>query len=190
AQRLALMDGLKRSEGVVVIGTTNRIEAIDPALRRAGRFDREVYFPTPTAASREQILRVHTREMPLSAEALESLPDVAKRAHGFVGADLMELSREAALSALRRAASAFLDRPSLASYPAARDLVVTEGDFKAALQRVHPSAMRGSLISDPGVAWADVGGLESVKRRLRDLIERPLHYPEQFASLGLATNVG
>jgi transitional endoplasmic reticulum ATPase len=184
------MDGLKRAEGVVVIGTTNRIEAIDPALRRAGRFDREVYFPTPTAASREQILRVHTREMPLSAEAMETLPDVAKRAHGFVGADLMELSREAALSALRRAAGAFLDSPSLASYPAAADLVVTSRDLETALQRVRPSSLRESLMADPGIGWDDVGGLSQIKKRLRELIEQPLRYPELFESIGLSTNLG
>jgi transitional endoplasmic reticulum ATPase len=189
-QLLSLMDGLKRAEGVVVIGTTNRLDAIDPALRRAGRFDREVYFPTPNAEARAQILRVHTREMPLRDDALRALPDIARRAHGFVGADLMELSREAALTALRRASSAFLDRPSIASYPTASELVVALSDFEAALERVHPSSLRESLISVPGVAWDDVGGLHQVKKRLRDLIEQPLRYPEVFASLGLATNLG
>jgi len=189
-QLLSLMDGLKRSEGVVVIGTTNRLEAIDPALRRAGRFDREVFFPPPTAEGREQILRVHTREMPLSSDAAENLHDLARRAHGFVGADLMELSREAALAALRRATTEFIERPSLASYPAASDLIVTAPDFETALQRVHPSAMRESLLSDPGVGWDDVGGLQSVKARLRNMIEWPLHHPEAFASLGLSTRLG
>ncbi|MCA1645376.1 MAG: AAA family ATPase, partial [Chloroflexi bacterium] len=189
-QLLALMDGLKRSEGVVVIGTTNRIEAIDPALRRAGRFDREVYFPTPTAASRQQILRVHTREMPLSSDAVDLLPDIARRAHGFVGADLMELSRESALSALRRAAGSFLDHPSLASYPAAADLIVTARDLETALQRVQPSSLRETLMADPGINWEDVGGLVHIKKRLRDLIEQPLRYPELFESLGLSTNLG
>jgi transitional endoplasmic reticulum ATPase len=189
-QLLALMDGLKRSEGVVVIGTTNRIEAIDPALRRAGRFDREVYFPTPTASSREHILRLHTREMPLAQDALASLPDIAQRAHGFVGADLMELSREAALSALRRASGAFLDSPSLASYPAAADLVVTARDFDTALQRVRPSSLRESLMADPGIGWDDVGGLRTIKKRLQDLIEQPLRYPELWEKLSLATNLG
>ncbi len=189
-QLLSLMDGLKRSEGVVVIGTTNRLEAIDPALRRAGRFDREVFFPPPTAEGREQILRVHTREMPLDSEASDNLNDLARRAHGFVGADLMELSREAALAALRRSTTEFIEHPSLASYPAASDLVVTRADFEAALQRVHPSAMRESLLSDPGVGWDDVGGLHAVKKRLRNLIEWPLHHPRAFASLGLSTTLG
>jgi len=189
-QLLSLMDGLKRAEGVVVIGTTNRLDAVDPALRRAGRFDREVYFPTPNAEARAQILQVHTREMPLHQDALGELPEIARRAHGFVGADLMELSREAALSALRRASSAFLERPSLASYPAANELVVTFADFETALQRVRPSSLRESLISVPGVSWDDVGGLRPVKKRLRDLIEQPLRHPDVFARFGLATNLG
>jgi transitional endoplasmic reticulum ATPase len=189
-QLLSLMDGLKRSEGVIVIGTTNRIEAIDPALRRAGRFDREVYFPTPSAAAREQILRVHTREMPLAESALTVLPQIARRAHGFVGADLMELAREAALSALRRAATAFLDNPSPNTYPSPADLVVTEQDLETALGSTRPSSLRESLMADPGVDWDDVGGLSSVKRRLRDVIEQPLRYPELFERLGLSTNLG
>lgn len=189
-QLLALMDGLRRSEGIVVIGTTNRIEAIDPALRRAGRFDREVYFPAPSAGAREQILRVHTREMPLSVDAVDLLPDIARRAHGFVGADLMELSREGALAALRRAAGNFLDSPSLASYPAAADLVVTAPDLETALLRVQPSSLRETLSADPGVGWDDVGGLGQIKQQLRDLIEQPLRYPDLFERLGLSTNLG
>jgi transitional endoplasmic reticulum ATPase len=189
-QLLALMDGLKRSEGVVVIGTTNRIEAIDPALRRAGRFDREVYFPTPSATAREQILRVHTREMPLTETALERLREIARRAHGFVGADLMELGREAALSALRRAAGPFLENPSPSSYPSPLDLVVTEYDLELALRHVRPSSLRESLVADPGIGWDDIGGLSSIKKRLRDLIEQPLRYPELFEHLGLSTNLG
>src|SRR6202165_5310248 len=128
--------------------------------------------------------------MPLSDDALQSLPEVARRAHGFVGADLMELSREAALSALRRAAGPFLDSPSLASYPAAADLGVTARDLESPLTRVRPSSLRESLMADPGITWDDVGGLTAIKKRLRDLIEQPLRYPELFESLGLATNLG
>lgn len=189
-QLLALLDGLKRAEGVMVIGTTNRIEAIDPALRRAGRFDREIYFPTPSADAREQILRVHTREMPLSDDAIENLSAVAERAYGYVGADLMELSREAGLNALRRASQSFIALPSLATYPKPEDLVITSGDFNAALKRVRPASMRESLIAFPTVTWNDIGGLEHVKKRLRDLVEQPLRHPEQFAEIGLSTNLG
>src|SRR5439155_10737125 len=189
-QLLALMDGLRRAEGVMVVGTTNRIEVIDPALRRAGRFDREIYFPTPTAAARQEILRVHTREMPLTAEAAAVLPAMAQRAYGYVGADLMELAREAGLNALRRAAATFLDSPSAASYPAADDLVVVPADFESALRGVRPASLREALLSYPDVTWEDVGGLAHVKQRLRDLIERPLRHPALFARLGLATNLG
>jgi transitional endoplasmic reticulum ATPase len=189
-QLLALMDGLNRAEGVMVIGTTNRVEAIDPALRRAGRFDREVHFATPSAEAREEILRVHTREMPLTDDALEALPQIARRAYGFVGADLMELSREAGLATLRRAAQAFMSNPSAASYPASSDLVVTRTDFELALTRVRPAALRESLITFPAVDWDQIGGLERVKQQLRDLVERPLKRPRLFARLGLPTNLG
>jgi transitional endoplasmic reticulum ATPase len=189
-QLLALMDGLKRAEGVLVIGTTNRVEAIDPALRRAGRFDREIYFPTPTVDAREQILRVHTREMPMDETALEKLREVAERAYGFVGADLMELSREAGLAALRRASKSFVESPSLSSYPQPAELVVRGEDFEAALGKVRPAAMRESLIEFPTTTWKDVGGLTEVKERLRQLVELPLRSPELFAKAGLSTNLG
>ena len=190
AQLLSLMDGLNRAESVMVIGTTNRIDAIDPALRRAGRFDREVYFPSPSSEAREEIIRVHTREMPMSDDAIEALPDIARQAYGYVGADVMELAREAGLNALRRASQRFIDNPSLASYPASEDLVVTGEDFKGALKRVRPASLRGSLISFPNVSWDDIGGLGPTKQRLRDLIEKPLQHPETFARLGLSTTVG
>ena len=190
AQLLSLMDGLKRTESVMVIGTTNRIDAIDPALRRAGRFDREVFFPSPSSDAREEILRVHTREMPLAENALEALPEIAQQAYGYVGADLMELAREAGLNALRRASQRFIENPTLASYPSSDDLVVSSADFSAALERVKPASLRESLISIPEVAWKDIGGLDSAKRRLRDLIEKPLQYPDTFARMGLSSTPG
>jgi len=189
-QLLALMDGMRTVEGVIVIGTTNRVDAIDPAMRRAGRFDREIHFPSPSREAREQILRVQTREMPLSDDAVAAIPDLAARAYGYVGADLMELSREAGLGALRRAAGAFVASPSVASYPDPRELVVTAEDFDAAMRKVRPSAMRESLIAFPDVTWDDIGGLEAVKTRLRDLVERPLRHPDAFAKVGLSSNLG
>jgi transitional endoplasmic reticulum ATPase len=189
-QLLALLDGLKQAEGVLVVGTTNRIEAIDPALRRAGRFDREIYFPTPTAEAREHILRIQTREMPLDDAALAALPEIARRAYGYVGADLMELSREAGLNALRRASAQFVDAPSVASYPDADDLVVRREDLEAALATVRPAAMRESLIAHPAVTWSDIGGLTHIKKRLRDLVEKPLRHPEVFARAGLSSTLG
>ena len=190
AQLLTLMDGLKRTESVMVIGTTNRIDSIDPALRRAGRFDREVDFPSPSPQAREEILRVHTREMPLSGDALDSLPDIARQAYGYVGADMMELAREAGLNSLRRASQRFIENPSLASYPASEDLVVTHEDFSGALERVRPASLRESLISFPTVSWDDIGGLGPIKQRLRDLIEKPLQHPGAFVKMGLSTIAG
>ena len=189
-QLLSLMDGLHSTEGVIVIGTTNRVDAIDPALRRAGRFDREVYFPTPDDSAREGILRVQAREMPMDEAAVAALPEVARRAYGYVGADLMELTREAGLNALRRASTRFLDAPSVANYPAPEDLVVTRDDLETALRRVRPSAMREALLTYPDVGWKDIGGLQHVKSRLRDLVERPLRHPEVFERAGLASNLG
>ena len=190
-QLLTLMDGLQQAEGIMVIGTTNRIETIDPALRRPGRFDKEIYFPTPPAAAREEILRIHPREMPLSDAALRALPAVAARCYGYVGADLMELSREAGLTALRRAASEFLDDPKAPATAVDRStLTVTDADFNAAVATVRPSSMRESLLSYPTVVWDDIGGLQETKRRLRELVERPLRRPQALARLGLPTNLG
>jgi len=189
-QLLALLDGLKQAEGVLVVGTTNRLDAIDPALRRAGRFDREIHFPTPGVEEREQILRLHTREMPLDSQSLKALPTIAERAYGFVGADLMELSREAGLSALRRASQSFVEAPSLGSYPSPEELIVQRDDFEDALSRVRPAAMRESLISFPDTGWDDIGGLARVKQRLVDLIEQPLRNPARFERVGLSSNLG
>lgn len=189
-QLLALMDGLKRAEGVMVIGTTNRIEAIEPALRRAGRFDQEIYFPSPTAHAREEILRVHTREMPLTDDAIAAMPEIARQAYGYVGADLMELAREAGLNALRRASAGFIEHYAVAQAARSADLMVTADDFIAALRRMRPASLRESVMYYPTVTLADVGGLEREKQQLRELIERPLLHPELFARLGLSTNLG
>lgn len=163
-QLLALMDGLREAAGVVVIGTTNQVEALDPALRRPGRFDRELYFPTPSAEARLRILRVHLRRMPLSAAAAAAVEDVARAAHGFVGADLMELAREAALAALRRTAAAGdpgrLDPASV---------VVEEGDLRGALVAVRPAALRQSLLTESTARMSDLGGSGPVKDRLVEI---------------------
>lgn len=170
-QLLALLDGLGRTEGLLVIGTTNRLHAIDPALRRAGRFDREIFFPTPTPGEREQILRVHCRDMPLDDSALDALGEISAQAHGFVGADLMELAREAGLHALRRAAARFVAAPSLANSPDPADLVVRADDFRAALRTVRPAALRQTVNEHPATRWSDIGGYDDVKKRLRSIIE-------------------
>ena len=172
-QLLALMDGLKRVDAVIVIATTNRLEAVDTALRRPGRFDREVFFGPPDAEERLEILQVHTREMPLSNVALDFLPQVAELTHGFVGADLMELCREAGLHTLRRSSSG-LTNPRAAFRFKPENLVVEKEDLVSALAKIQPSAMRETWITIPEITWGDIGGLQGVKERLRLLVERPL----------------
>jgi transitional endoplasmic reticulum ATPase len=183
-QLLSLLDGLMKVDGLVVIGTTNRVDAIDSALRRPGRFDQEIFFGPPDANGRLDILKIQTREMPLSKTAVDYLPHVASVTHGFVGADLMELCRAAGLNTLRRSS------PELLNYLAAfrfRDdaLEVQPADFDEALTKVRPSAIREAFVTIPDVSWDDVGGLASVKQQLHDMVELPLKQPEAFRSAGI-----
>jgi len=188
-QLLSLMDGLTRVDSVIVIGTTNRIDAVDPAFRRPGRFDREIFVGPPDAQGRREILEIQTREMPLTDDAQSGLDDVARRTHGFVGADLMELCRNAGLSALRRS-TLNLEDPKAAFRVDMTNLRVDRQDFETAMSQVRPSAMRETLISVPEVNWSDVGGLDSVKERLQELMEQPLRNPQLLAEIGLTPHVG
>jgi len=178
AQLLALMDGLQSRGKVVVIGATNRPNAIDPALRRPGRFDREIEFPVPDRQSRLEILHVHTRNMPLAENV--DLGKLADLTHGFVGADLAHLCKEAAMRVIRR----FLPKINLEAdvIPAEilNQMKVTMDDFLEALKDVEPSALREVMIEVPNVRWSDIGGLEDVKQILRETVEWPLKYPEVF----------
>lgn len=187
-QLLALMDGLKRVDGVIVIGTTNRIESIDLALRRPGRFDREIFVGPPNTDGRRAILEIHSREMPLADDAHEFLPRLAQRTPGFVGADLMELCREAGLSALRRTVSDDAWASEATLDPAR--IHIGREDFEAALTRIRPSALREALVTIPDVAWDDVGGLRPQKARLRELIERPLQHRRDYQELGVNPAAG
>jgi transitional endoplasmic reticulum ATPase len=188
-QLLSLMDGLKRVDSVIVVATTNRLDAVDPAFRRAGRFDREIFVGPPDAPGRREILEVQTREMPLTDAAQAFLDEVAERTHGFVGADIMELCRDAGLSALRRVAPNLADPRSALQLPA-EDVRVDSEDFETALATVRPSAMRETLISIPNVGWDDVGGLTEAKERLRELVEYPLNHPGVLAAAGLTAHAG
>jgi transitional endoplasmic reticulum ATPase len=188
-QLLALMDGLKRVDAVIVIGTTNRIDAVDPAFRRPGRFDREIFVGPPDAAGRREILEIHTREMPLSDDAQEFLEEIAKRTHGFLGADLMELCRDAGLSRLRRSAGNLADHRAAFRIPL-EDLRVEREDFELALSQTRPSALRETLISIPDVSWHDIGGLDAVKKRLQETVELPLRNPQLLTASGLPPHVG
>jgi len=183
AQLLTLMDGLEARANLVVIAATNRPEAIDEALRRPGRFDREIVVGVPDERGRREILGIHTRGMPL-AEAVD-LEELARTTYGFVGADLAALTREAAIEAVRR----IMPRLNLGETTIPPDvldtLAVTREDFLGALKRVQPSAMREVMVQAPQVRWDDVGGQDEARERLREGVELPLKDPDAFRRLGI-----
>ncbi len=181
AQLLSIMDGLKERGNVVVIGATNRPNALDPALRRGGRFDREIEIGIPDQNGRFEVLQIHTRGVPLAEDT--RLDELSKSTHGFVGADLEALVKEAAMKALRRVLPE-MDL-EVESIPAEilEKIVVTKKDFQAAHAEIEPSALREVFVEVPNVKWDDVGGLEEVKRELRESIEWPLKYPEVYEKL-------
>jgi transitional endoplasmic reticulum ATPase len=182
AQLLTLMDGLEPRQNVVVIAATNRIDAIDEALRRPGRFDREIVIGVPDEAGRRQILAIHTRGMPLADDV--DLDELARTTYGFVGADMSALAREAAMDAVRRVLPQINLREGIPA-KVLSSLRVCRGDFEGALKRVQPSALREIMIQVPNVTWEDVGGLASVREQLHDGIELPLRHPEAFRRLGI-----
>ncbi len=189
AQLLSLLDGLKKTSGVMIIGTTNRLDSVDPALRRPGRFDKEMFIGPPDATGRLEILQIHTRAMPISGEAQDFLPEVARKSHGFVGADLTEVCREAGLNALRRRTNQGTVRQT--GEPIAIDgLVVEKKDFEQALNRTRPSAMREALVTIPDARWDDIGGLETIKGRLLELVAMPLLHKETFSRMGIRAPKG
>jgi transitional endoplasmic reticulum ATPase len=169
AQLLSLMDGLDERGEVVVVASTNRVDAIDPALRRGGRFDREIQVGVPDEAGRREIFAVHTRDMPLAEDV--DLDRLAARTHGFVGADVDALATEAGMAALRRVREGDGDR---------EDLTITRADFETAMAAVEPSAMREYVAETPAVDFDDVGGLDDAKRTLREAVEWPLSYGPLF----------
>ena len=188
AQLLSLMDGLGEHGQITVIGTTNRIDAVDPALRRGGRFDREIEVGAPDANGRGEILRIHTREMPLADDI--DLDSYASNTHGFVGADLESVVREAGMNALRRVRPTLdLDAETIDA-ETLEQLTVTAGDFRQALREVEPSALREVFVEAPAVTWDDVGGLTETKTRLQEAIQWPLAYPEAYRQVDLQSPTG
>jgi len=182
AQLLAMMDGLKERGAVVVIGATNREEAIDPALRRPGRFDREIEIGVPDRSDRIEILQIHMQNMPLSDDVnLESLAD---RMHGFVGADINALCKEAAMRALRRYMPDMTTEDEIPP-EIIEQMLVRREDFEEALKEIEPSSMREVLVELPAVSWCDLGGLGSLKQELIEAIEWPLKRPEKFRQMGI-----
>ncbi len=183
AQLLTLMDGLAARSNLVVIAATNRPDAIDEALRRPGRFDREIVIGVPDESGRREILGIHTRGMPLGDKV--DLKELAKVTHGFVGADLAALAREAAIDAVRRIMPK-LDHDERTIPPEVlEDLQVTRDDFLSALKRIQPSAMREVMVQVPNVGWDDIGGLNDATEKLKEGIELPLKHPDAFRRLGI-----
>ncbi|PIN79972.1 ATPase [Candidatus Woesearchaeota archaeon CG10_big_fil_rev_8_21_14_0_10_34_8] len=184
AQLLAIMDGLKSRGKVVVIAATNIPDAIDPALRRPGRFDREIEIGVPGKEARLNILKIHTRNMPLTKNV--DLKRIADITHGFVGADLASLSKEAAMVVLRRLLP---DIKLKEDEPIPKELLeklrIGPEDFMESLKTVRPSAMREVLVEVPQVKWEDIGGMHDVKQELKEAVEWPMKYPESFTKLGV-----
>ncbi len=188
AQLLALMDGLSQRQHVIVLAATNLPNALDPALRRPGRFDREISIPIPDKRGRQEILEIHSRGMPLGEDV--DLSCVAGITHGFVGADLEALCREAGMVALRRVLpDVDFSQPYVPDDVLAR-LQVKMGDFQEALREVEPSAVREVFVEVPNVTWNDVGGLDEIKQRLAEAVEWPLKHPELFESFHMTPPKG
>ena len=183
AQLLTLLDGLEPRQNLVVIAATNRPEAIDEALRRPGRFDREIVIGVPDERGRREILAIHTRGMPLGDGV--DLQELSRRTYGFVGADLAALTREAAIESVRRIMPRLNLEEGTIPHDVLDELSVTRTDFDEALKRVQPSAMREVMVQMPTVRWEDVGGLDQARERLREGVELPLKDPDAFRRLGI-----
>jgi transitional endoplasmic reticulum ATPase len=183
SQLLTLLDGLKARGQVIVIGATNRPNSIDPALRRPGRFDREIELGVPDRQGRKEILQIHTRSMPLETDV--NLDELASITHGYTGADISSLTKEAAMKVLRRILPKIDLEQEFIPAEILDNLKVTREDFFNALREVRPSALREVFIERPNVKWADIGGLENVKKELKEAVELPLKSPEVFTRMGI-----
>ncbi|MEX0920368.1 MAG: CDC48 family AAA ATPase [Candidatus Pacearchaeota archaeon] len=189
SQLLSMMDGLKSRGKVIVIGATNRINSIDPALRRPGRFDREIEMNVPSKEGRLAILKIHTRGMPLTKNV--NLNELASTTHGFVGADLESLVKEAAMNVLRNLLPRIkLDGDEEIPSEELDNLVISQKDFMESLKVVRPSAMREVLVETPSLGWKEVGGLLKIKQELQEAVEWPLKYPDRFKRMGIRPSRG
>jgi len=188
SQLLTLMDGLKQRAHVVVMGATNRPNSIDAALRRFGRFDREVDIGIPDTVGRMEILQIHTKKMKLADDV--DLEQVANETHGHVGADLAALCSEAALQQIRGKMDLIDVDEDVIDAEVMDQLAVTNEDFKFALGQSNPSALRETVVEVPNISWSDIGGLESVKRELQELVQYPVEHPEKFLKFGMNPSKG
>jgi len=188
SQLLTLMDGLKSRAHVIVMGATNRPNSIDPALRRFGRFDREIDISIPDAIGRMEILRIHTKNMKL--EDSVDLESIASETHGYVGADLAALCTEAALQCIREKMDVIDLEDDTISAEVLESMAVTQDHFKTALGISNPSALRETVVEIPNVTWTDIGGLEGVKRELKETVQYPVEHPEMFVKFGMQPSKG
>ena len=182
SQLLTLMDGMGSRGQVIVIGATNRPDAIDAALRRPGRFDREIEIGVPDRNARKEILQIHTRNMPTSKDV--NLDELANITHGYTGADLAALARESAMATLRRILPEVLEKNEV-SNELLVNLKVTNSDFLEAFNSIQPSALREVFVERPNVHWTDIGGLEKAKQELKEAVELPIKDPEAFEKIGI-----
>ena len=184
SQILTVMDGMKSRGKVIVIGATNRVNSLDPALRRPGRFDREIAINVPDKKGRLSILKIHTRGMPLAKDV--NLVEIAAVTHGFVGADLEALAKEAAMNVLRKhLPSLKIDEDEPIPQEILEKMIIKRDDFLESLKIVRPSAMREVLVETPNITWEEIGGLDKLKQELKEIIEWPMKYPQSFERMGI-----
>ncbi|CAF1267717.1 unnamed protein product [Rotaria sordida] len=188
SQLLTLMDGLKQRSHVIVMAATNRPNSIDPALRRFGRFDREVDISIPDAVGRLEILRIHTKNMKLGDDV--DLVQIGNETHGYVGADLASLCSEAALQQIREKMDVIDLEEDTIDAEVLDSLAVTQDNFRFALNQSNPSALRETVVEVPTTTWEDIGGLENVKRELQELVQYPVEHPEKFLKFGMTPSRG
>lgn len=188
SQLLTLMDGLKGRGQVVVIGATNRPNSIDPALRRFGRFDREIDIGIPDPTGRLEILRIHTKNMKLSDDV--DLEKIAGESHGFVGSDLAQLCTEGALQCIRESMEAIDLESDTIDAEVLDAMTVTMDHFNTAMETTNPSALRETVVEVPNVTWEDIGGLEEVKRELRETVQYPIEHPDKYTKFGMSPSKG
>ena len=188
SQLLTLMDGLKSRAHVIVMGATNRPNSIDPALRRFGRFDREIDIGVPDETGRLEVLRIHTKNMKLAEEV--DLERVCKDTHGYVGADLAALCTEAALQCIREKMDVIDLEDDTIDAEILNSMCVTNDHFSTALGISNPSALRETVVEVPNVTWEDIGGLENVKRELQEVVQYPVEHPEKFEKFGMSPSKG
>ncbi|XP_073803323.1 transitional endoplasmic reticulum ATPase isoform X3 [Danio rerio] len=188
SQLLTLMDGLKQRAHVVVMAATNRPNSVDAALRRFGRFDREIDIGIPDSTGRLEILQIHTKNMKLSEDV--DLEQISAETHGHVGADLAALCSEAALQAIRKKMTLIDLEDDSIDADLLNSLAVTMDDFKWALSQSNPSALRETVVEVPHVNWEDIGGLDEVKRELQELVQYPVEYPDKFLKFGMTPSRG